>query len=241
MGFIQLKKIERKGVVMKEFNEPEIPPIDRRLPAMLSTATFALGWFWGSDARFGSLQGVYRTRVGYSGGNKVNPTYHDLGDHSEAVQIDFNPAEISYSDLLNIFWNEHDPELSHFSRQYMSIIFFHNAEQQQEAMISRNTIQQQKPLKIRTEINPLSVFYLAEDYHQKYYLQSTPELMKEFRSFYPLNQDFINSTAAARVNGYLGGYGMLISLRAELANLGLTESGGNLLLETIRHKNRVAI
>jgi peptide-methionine (S)-S-oxide reductase len=150
-------------------------------------------------------------------------------------------VEISYSDLVNIFWNEHDPEMSHFSRQYMSIIFFHDAEQQQEAMRSRDAIQQRKPLKIRTEISPLSVFYLAEDYHQKYYLQSTPELMNEFRSFYPVHKDFVNSTAAARVNGYLGGYGMLISLQAELADLGLSESSGNLLKESIRHKNKVSI
>jgi peptide-methionine (S)-S-oxide reductase len=187
------------------------------------------------------LQGVYRTRVGYSGGNKVNPSYYNLGDHSETVQVDFNPAEISYADLLNIFWDEHDPELAHLSRQYMSIVFFHDSEQQKEALRSKETLQQSKTLQIRTEIRPFSVFYLAEDYHQKYYLQSTPEIMKEFRSFYHFDEDFRNSTAAARVNGYIAGYGTLIGLQSQLADLGLSESGRNLMLEIIRHKNKVMI
>jgi hypothetical protein len=72
-----------------------IPPIDLSVPARIETATFALGWFWGPDSRFGSIKGVIRTRVGYTGGKKKNPTYHSLGDHSESIQIDYDPSMIS--------------------------------------------------------------------------------------------------------------------------------------------------
>ena len=88
---------------------PSIPPIDAAAPAKTETATYAMGCFWGPDSLFGSLDGVIRTRVGYAGGTTESPTYHNIGDHTETIQIDYNPAKISYEQLLEIYWDNHNP------------------------------------------------------------------------------------------------------------------------------------
>lgn len=108
---------------------------------------------------------------------------------------------------------------------------FHNDEQKQLALETRD--QEAAKLKgtMYTEIIPLNEFYLAEEYHQKYYLQQVPELMREFRDIYPAVGDIINSTAAARVNGYVGGYGSLKALKTEINDLGLSPAGDKILLE----------
>lgn len=182
-----------------------------------------------------------RTRVGYCGGSTKDPTYHNLGDHSETVQIDFDPGLIPYSELLDVFWDEHNPELAPYSRQYMSVIFSHNETQRQAAAASRESQQKSRSSPIRTEIKPYSAFYLAEAYHQKYYLRSEAALMKELRGVYPDDADFINSTAAARVNGYIAGHGTPARLEAELPLLGLSEAGKKLLVEILRRRSRIAV
>ena len=168
---------------------------------------------------------MVRTRVGYAGGTKENPTYYSLGGHSETVQIDYDPQRISYSDLLEVFWRGHSPTSYPSSQQYKAIIFYHDEEQKREAIESRDKLEAEIGRKIITEIRPASVFYLAEDYHQKYYMQRYPELVKEFRAIYPDINDFVNSTAVARVNGYAGGYGTQEALDEELENLGLSPEG----------------
>jgi peptide-methionine (S)-S-oxide reductase len=172
---------------------------------------------------------VVRTRVGYAGGKKKNPTYHDLGDHSETIQMDYDPAVISYGQLLDVFWNSHDAASPSWSRQYMSVIFYHNDEQKRLAVESRDREAARKKSVIATEIHPYVEFFLAEDYHQKYSLRSERDLVREFTAIYPMEQDFVNSTAAARVNGYLDGYGTLADLQAELPVLGLSAQAGQRL------------
>src|SRR4051812_14157562 len=86
---------------------------------MTTTATFAMGCFWSPDARFGSTPGVVRTRVGYTGGELPDPTYAKLGDHTETIQLDYDPARISYEELLQIFWTGHNPVKRVWGRQYM--------------------------------------------------------------------------------------------------------------------------
>lgn len=175
--------------------------------------------------------------MGYAGGGKKNPTYHALGDHSETVQIDFDPQQISYNELLDVFWDSHEPDSPPYSRQYMSIIFYHNGEQKQLAFQSKELKQQVKNRKVFTDIIPASVFYIAESYHQKYYLRGVPGLMKEFSKMYPVDKDFVDSTAAARVNGYLAGYGSLSHLESELDSLGLSPVGNKRLLETVQSRH----
>lgn len=173
---------------------------------------------------------MIRTRVGYSGGTKKNPTYHDLGDHSETLQIDFDPARVSFDRLLEVFWKSHDPASRSGSRQYRAALFFHGEGQKRSAEESRDREAARIKGKIQTEILPAAEFYLAEGYHQKYYLSLNSFLRAEFRQMFPLEKDLVNSTAAARVNGYIGGYGTMAGLKEDLDRLGLSEEGRKRLL-----------
>lgn len=118
-----------------------------------------------------------------------------------------------------------------FSQQYKSIIFYHNEVQRRLAIESKQQEEAKLGRKVTTEIIPFSEFYLAEDYHQKYYLRQEPELMKDFNTIYPDTEDFISSTAVARLNGYAGGYGEAESLQGELNKFGLSAAGKERLLE----------
>lgn len=171
------------------------------------------------------MEGVIRTRVGYSGGRKKDPTYRSIGDHSETIEIDYDPARISYKDLLFVFWQSHDPTYKPWSRQYMSAIFYQNDAQRKLALETKAFEENQRNHKIHTEIAPYGKFYLAEDYHQKYELRRHSDLMKEFKAMYPRNIDFVNSTAAARINGYIGGHGQPENVEAIIEKLGLTPAG----------------
>jgi len=113
----------------------------------------------------------------------------------------------------------------------MSILFYHNEQQRDLAAKSKEREEQKLGRKIITEITPFSEFHLAEDYHQKYYLTSEPDLLRDLRAIYPNIHDFVSSTAAARVNGYVGGYGNLETLNKELGSLSLSEAGRNRLLD----------
>lgn len=160
-----------------------------------------------------------------------NPTYYNLGSHSETIQIDYDPAKISYKELLAVFWDSHDPTFQPASPQYMSIIFYHSDEQKRLAMETKEQEEARIGRSIQTSIIAFSDFYLAENYHQKYYLQQDNALREEFKIIYPAAKDFIYSTAVARVNGYVGGYGTLDTLQRELDSLGLSTAGSSRLLE----------
>jgi methionine-S-sulfoxide reductase len=184
------------------------------------------------------MEGVIRTRVGYAGGQKKDPTYRSIGDHSETIEIDYDPARISYKDLLLVFWQGHDPTYKSWGRQYMSAIFFNNDEQRKLALETKDYEENQRNKKIHTEILPLNKFYLAEDYHQKYELRRYSDLMKEFKAMYPRDIDFVNSTAAARINGYIGGHGKSEDFEATIESLGLSTAGQQRLLAiSKRRKN----
>lgn len=127
---------------------------------MTERALFGLGCFWEPDEHFSKLAGVRGVTVGYTGGTTPAPTYEDLGDHTEAVLIEFDPATISYADLLGHFWRQHDPARETV-RQYRSAIWYFDEAQQQAATASR-------PAKAGTAIEPAGPFHEAEAYHQKY-------------------------------------------------------------------------
>jgi peptide-methionine (S)-S-oxide reductase len=179
-----------------------------------------------------------RTRVGYAGGTTANPSYYDLGDHSEAIQIDYDPERISYEQLLEVFWESHNPTLRSWSRQYASIILVHDDEQRRLALETRDREAAETGGVIYTEIVPLSEFTLAEAYHQKYRLRQVPGLEEELQTVFDNDEDLVNSTVAARVNGYLGGFGTAESVEAALDNLGLTLERKERLLDLIGVRTR---
>ena len=176
---------------------------------------------------------MIRTRVGYAGGQKNNPTYHSLGDHSETIQIDYDPTQITYAELLDVFWSSHSPTSRPWSQQYASIVFYHDEEQKRLAEESRDRLAAELGRPIYTEIVPFDRFYLAEDYHQKYQLRGVKALLSEYQAIYPDLGDFVDSTAVARVNGYLGGHGTLAELEAEIDDLGLSPAAQEVLRERV--------
>ena len=143
-------------------------------------ATFASGCFWHVEDLFLKTKGVKSTKVGYTGGNLANPTYEevctDKTGHAEAVEVEYDPNEISYEELLTLFWNNHDPTSLNrqgpdIGIQYRSSIFFHDESQKQAAQKSKEILDSSGKLskKIVTEIVPAPEFYKAENYHQKYF------------------------------------------------------------------------
>lgn len=174
---------------------------------------------------------MVRTRVGYAGGTTDNPTYYKIGDHSETIQIDYDPSVISYRQLLDMFWNGHNCTLQSLSRQYMSIVFYHNEQQRQLAEDTSRLRQGELQTPVVTEIVPFIRFYAAEDYHQKYYLQQYPVLWGDLNTIYLDTEDIVASTAAARINGYIGGNGTFKSLQTQLSSLGLSPTAAADLLQ----------
>ena len=142
-------------------------------------ATFGAGCFWGVEEAFRELKGVTATAVGYAGGSVSNPTYEDVcthrTGHAEVVQVEYDPAVVSYEQLLNVFWDIHDPTQVNrqgpdVGTQYRSVIFFHDAAQEAAARASKERIEKSGRYRrpIATEIVPAATFYRAEEYHQQY-------------------------------------------------------------------------
>lgn len=142
-------------------------------------ATFGAGCFWGVEAAFRQVNGVTATTVGYEGGAFNNPSYRDVctdrTGHAEVVQVEYDPAQVSYDQLLEVFWNNHDPTARNrqgpdVGTQYRSVIFYHTPEQEKAAMASKQRQQQSGRYKrpVVTEILPAMTFWRAEDYHQQY-------------------------------------------------------------------------
>jgi peptide-methionine (S)-S-oxide reductase len=146
----------------------------------LETATLASGCFWCTEAVFDEVRGVVKVESGYSGGRTPNPSYEDVcsGEtgHAETIQISFDPKQVSYNDILHIFFTTHDPTTlnrqgADVGTQYRSVIFYHNSEQEKTAKQVIEELEKQKIWKkpIVTEVTPFTEFYKAEDYHQEYY------------------------------------------------------------------------
>jgi methionine-S-sulfoxide reductase len=178
---------------------------------------------------------VWRTRAGYAGGTKSEPTYRSLGDHTECLQVDFDPEVLDYEDLLEMFWTSHDPVRPASKLQYASLVLAHDAEQLAMARDSADRLEALTGRKVTTRIELLDKFWIAEDYHQKYYLRNDWQLVSEFGQMYPEDADFVRSTAAARVNGYLYGAGSCLQLETEIDLLGLGDEGKQRVREHCRH------
>jgi len=189
-------------------------------PAETETATFGTGCFWGPDARFGAMPGVVRTRVGYAGGTEPEPSYYALGDHTEVVQVEYDPGELDYSDLLDVFWANHNPFGGAHKRQYRGVVLAHEERQREVARESAAALEDRTGQTVETAIESLDAFTPAEDYHQKYELRSTPVLGDELEDVY--GPSLVDSTVAARLNGFVAGHGDADQREALLADVALS-------------------
>ena len=145
----------------------------------VETATFGAGCFWGIEEAFRKVKGVIDTTVGYMGGTLKMPTYEDVctdkTGHAEVVQLEYDPSQVSYDELLTVFWEIHDPTTLNYQgpdsgTQYRSVIFYHNEQQYATARASKENLQRSGKYNntIVTEIVPATIFYRAEEYHQRY-------------------------------------------------------------------------
>ena len=150
---------------------------------------------------------MLRTRAGYAGGKKKDPTYYSLGNHTEVISIDYDPKVLSYEDLLKIFWSAHRCDQINTSRQYMNAVFYHNDSQKKLAEKSRSAAalkQKVEAESVQTSILPVGDFTYAEAYHQKYYLTRFQDIRGILAKAYPDPKSLADSTVATRLNAYLG-------------------------------------
>jgi len=214
-----------------------LPPIDRDAPADLETAVFALGCFWGPEARFGAMDGVVRTWVGYAGGTESAPTYAHLGDHLEAVKVAYDPARIGYIDLVRVFWATHDPTRTPIKRRYLKALVPQTAAQQAVAHRSFwHAAETHRPATLTTALID-DGFIRAEDHLQKYKLRQKRRLCRHVRARYPTETAFIDAPATALLNGYVGGYRDAACLDDDLPRLGLPDDAVDLLRTAVKHQH----
>lgn len=184
--------------VLREYDRSVDPP-------ETESATFGLGCFWGPDTTFGAVDGVVRTRVGYAGGSKAGPTYRSLGNHSEVIQVEFDPDAITYRGLLATAFHEHNPRRQTAKRQYQNIVLTAD-DSQHETVLAYIADSDFSREQVETRIEPLDQFYPAEDYHQKYNLRAQGEHIELFEELGYDDEDVRESPAAAKLNGHAAGH-----------------------------------
>lgn len=167
--------------------------------------------------------------MGYSGGKKTHPTYHDLGDHSESLEVDYDPSLISYDKLLEVFFDSHSPTRAS-SRQYRSAIFYRNNAQRDAAKAALKAAEKSTGSKLYTAIEAFTFFTWAEDYHQKFQLRQRPEIGAAVMHGKTL-EEFVNSHVAARLNGYVNRQGSNKQLRDEIDSFDLPDDARAALLQ----------
>ena len=178
------------------------------------------------------MPGVLRTEVGYAGGIKDAPTYHDLGAHAEVLQVEFDPSNVSYDTLLQEFWNGHEPTRSGRSSQYRSILLCESEEELTRAQKSAAMVEERLGRKVQTEILVGMPFTPAEDYHQKWKLRQRRQLFAELAQCFSNEEELLRSFAATKLNALVGGH--LSSAQLEEIRGQLTLSAE--LLELARHR-----
>lgn len=209
----------------------QLAPIAELLPEQmggLQRAYFSMGCFWGSEAMLGSAPGVLFTRAGFTGGRSPDPSYSDIGDHVETVEVWYDPERISYEQLLDHFWSHHNAYAQPVFRQYASAIFTTDADQTATARATRERRQAHSsgdPL--LTAILPLEKFYPADPGHQKYYLSSDEKLLAALpRS----GEQKLLTRLATKLNAVAGRGGERAEVKASLIELGVDEPTAETLL-----------
>lgn len=172
--------------------------------------------------------------MGYTGGLVPDPTYADLRDHAEAVEIGFDPARISYDALLAEFWAAHDPGAEAWKGQYRKAVFVHDEAQRAAAERTRDEVARKLGRPVHTAIEDAGTFWQAEDYHQKWSLRRQSGLFAEVRASFPEMDDLVRSTQAARLNAWAGGWGRTEAVAREIDALGLSAAGRETALSLAR-------
>ncbi|MBW1988159.1 MAG: peptide-methionine (S)-S-oxide reductase [Deltaproteobacteria bacterium] len=153
------------------------------------------------EARFGRYEGVISTRVGYTEGDEPAPTYHDIDGHTEAVRVEYDPAVLSYQDLLDRFFESRNPHLPAWKRQYMSAVFAVDAEQERAARQKVRAVEEKEGGPVRTKVLAAGPFRAAEDYHQKFYLQQHREALADLAQRHKTFWEFEPPVPLASLSG----------------------------------------
>lgn len=157
-----------------------------------------------------------------------------MGDHTEAVQVVYDPAKITYEDLLNEFWKSHSGKKHGYrGRQYMSLLVCFDNSQKEKALSVKQKWEEIKGHKIETEINTEKPFFPAEDYHQKYYLKQYKSALEKLSELYPSHKDLVHSTLAARLNGFVKGFGSISGIKKEISQSDGSDSEKERLKEAV--------
>ena len=180
----------------------------------LMTATLAGGDFRRLEAGLGVLPGVFSTLTGYTGGIGEEPSSYNPKDHTESVQVRFLPQQTSYRRILEEFLKLHDPFREPSGRRFMSTVFYHNSSQLRAAREKKRALSQ-GDREACTGIYPVDRFFPAEDYQQKSYIKKSRVIYRELRESYADHRDFMRSSVAARINGYMAGFGKTHILKKE--------------------------
>lgn len=199
----------------------EYPKIES-LAGDFETVTFGLGCFWGPAAKFAVLDGVLRTRVGYTGGDTTTPSYENLGNHIEVIEVDYDPTVISYEGLIEAYFNLYDASVRPYSHRVKSVIYFRTENEKQIANRVKTAVSQQLNKPLFTEVDPMPVFYIAEAYHQLSYLKKETSLYSEISQMFPDENVQLLSVLASKLNGFIAGYGTLEALENVLEQSSLS-------------------
>lgn len=186
--------------------------------AQVDAVVLGMGCFWSPEALFGSLPGVVRTCTGYAGGTAPAPTYRRMGDHSETVQIEYDTEIVTIERLLHLFWDSHNPDNinDYKGRQYKSLLIYRADNQSvsaQAVLRQRRSLGKAEP---DTEIVPYTAFYPAEERHQKYYLKRYPQAVEAIVPLFATDDEAMDSTLAARLNGLAKGHTNLSRIKEEI-------------------------
>jgi len=174
---------------------------------------------------------VLVTSVGYAGGSKEGPTYRSIGDHTESFQLIYDPEVISYEEIQDVFWDDHNPYSQSPYTQYQNIAFYENDDQRKA--IGRYVSKLEKDgRKVKARVEPLRSYTLAEDYHQKHSLRRFPEFVEALEGM-AQGQGWMFTKEATRLNGYLGNYGSCESLEKEVRSFGLPDRLEDKLLDIV--------
>jgi peptide-methionine (S)-S-oxide reductase len=173
--------------------------------------------------------------VGYAGGTKDQPTYRQMGDHTETLEIDFDPTVIKFEEILDLFWQHHNAlrTSNDRGRQYTSLLLYRNDEQKTKALEMKSKWEGIRQGSIHTEISPYTTFYLAEEKHQKYYLKRYPKAFETLIQLFSTHQEFVDSTLVARLNGFVREFGSLKVIRSELESWQLVETELKMIINLI--------